>query len=140
MGKRPVRETKFVTEWCANCGHENEFRWNPETFGNMAHCAFCGHTLVLCDECLHSSGNPDHRCPPDGGCPASVNNEQKWLHDRLAEAMNLLSQIRDMDMSMLRFTNRGMVILDATVSPSEKGPDKTVDEFMAEVRARHPEM
>lgn len=67
-------------------------------------------------------------------------DERQWLHDRLAEAMNLLSQIRDMDMSSLRFTNRGMVILDATVSPSEKGPDKTVDEFMAEVRARHPEM
>lgn len=69
-------------------------------------------------------------------------DERQWLYDRLAEAMNLLSQIRDMDRESTRFTNRGfiVIVIDATASPSEKGPDKTVDEFMAEVRARHPEM
>lgn len=67
-------------------------------------------------------------------------DERQWLHDRLAEAMNLLSQIGDMDRESTRFTDRGFIVPDATTSPSEKGPDKTVGEFMAEVRARHPEM
>lgn len=67
-------------------------------------------------------------------------DERRWLHDRLAEAMNLLSQIRDMNRESTRFTDRGSIVLDATTSPSEKGPDKTVGEFMAEVRAIHPEM
>lgn len=67
-------------------------------------------------------------------------DERQWLYDRLAEAMNLLSQIRDMDRESTRFTNRGFIVLDATASESEKGPDKSVEEFMDEVRARHPEM
>ena len=67
-------------------------------------------------------------------------DERQWLYDRLAEAMNLLSQIRDMNRESTRFTDRGFIVLDATTSPSEKGPDKTVGEFMAEVRTRHPEM
>lgn len=67
-------------------------------------------------------------------------DERQWLYDRLAEAMNLLSQIMDMGPSSTEFDKRGFIIPDATTSPSEKGPDKTVGEFMAEVRARHPEM
>lgn len=67
-------------------------------------------------------------------------DERQWLYDRLAEAMNLLSQIMDMGPLSTEFDKRGSIILDATTSPSEKGPDRTVGEFMAEVRARHPEM
>lgn len=33
---------KFVVEYCSECEHENEFRWNVEEFGYKAYCPHCG--------------------------------------------------------------------------------------------------
>lgn len=54
-------------------------------------------------------------------------NRTKWLEDRLAEAVNLLAQIRD-----------GESADDVTASRSEKDTGKDVGQFVAEVRAVYP--
>ncbi len=53
----------------------------------------------------------------------------KWLEDRLAEAVNMLVQIRD-----------GESVYDVTVSSYEKDAGKGVDQFVAEVRTLYPRM
>lgn len=49
---------KYVVEWCSECEHENEFRWDVKTMGYKAYCPHCGSVLMLCDECIHSDDTP----------------------------------------------------------------------------------
>ena len=53
-----MTDEKFVVEYCSECEHENEFRWNVEEFGYKAYCPHCGAVLMLCDECNHSDDKP----------------------------------------------------------------------------------
>lgn len=53
-----MTDKKFVVEYCSECEHENEFRWDVETFGYQAYCPHCGAVLMLCDECRHSENTP----------------------------------------------------------------------------------
>lgn len=52
----------YVIEMCPNCDTEVEMVWDTEKFGYKAFCPHCGKRLMLCDECLHSSGVYDDNC------------------------------------------------------------------------------
>lgn len=49
--------TYTVTEFCPHFESEVEMHWNTDTQGFKAFCPFCGHRLMLCDEC-HQFGGP----------------------------------------------------------------------------------
>ena len=50
--------TGFIVEYCSECEHENEFRWDVDEFGYKAYCPHCGAVLMLCDECSHREDQP----------------------------------------------------------------------------------
>lgn len=50
---QPDDDRKIVTEVCPHCEMEVELIWDVEESGYKAHCPYCGHRLMLCDECLH---------------------------------------------------------------------------------------
>lgn len=52
----------MILERCPHCGRDNEFQWNANTMGFIAHCVFCGKTLLLCDECIHADDGLNAEC------------------------------------------------------------------------------
>ena len=54
---------KEVVEVCPHCMRENIFKdWDIDSQGYMAKCQHCGHSIMLCDECMHADDNPKHIC------------------------------------------------------------------------------
>lgn len=49
-------DSETVVEFCSNCEHEIEMRWNVKKDGYKAFCPVCGNRLMLCDECIHRDG------------------------------------------------------------------------------------
>lgn len=49
-------QSTTVVELCPNCGTEVEMRWDVKTDGFKAFCPVCGNRLMLCDECMHRTG------------------------------------------------------------------------------------
>lgn len=68
-----------VIECCAYCGSEIEMRWNVETDGYKAFCPVCGKRLMLCDECMHRTGEFVDDCDY-----CSATDECRFNRDRVA--------------------------------------------------------
>ena len=46
----------FEVEYCNVCEREIELRWSINQDGFQAICPVCGSRLMLCDACMHRSG------------------------------------------------------------------------------------
>ena len=46
----------IVVERCDHCGNDIEMSWDTEKLGYKAYCPVCGKLLMLCDECMHRTG------------------------------------------------------------------------------------
>lgn len=57
-----------IVEWCGHCGAEVEMLWNVKENGYRAYCPYCGHKLMLCDECMHTKGYHGNCKDQDGLC------------------------------------------------------------------------
>lgn len=52
----------YEVEVCAECGAENEIRWNINKDGFEAYCPHCGAKMMLCDACYHKYGECHDDC------------------------------------------------------------------------------
>ena len=58
-----------IVEKCKTCLKENIFKdWDIDSQGYMAKCQHCGHSIMLCDECMHADDNPKHICDFQSFC------------------------------------------------------------------------
>ena len=80
----------FIVEVCPFCDREVYMRWSIEEDGYVAHCPYCGETMMLCDECFHRDGNEgDGPCDYDGErCSCYRNPEGRVLPSRKAELLD----------------------------------------------------
>lgn len=60
-----LQQSTTVVELCPSCGTEIEMRWNVKTDGFKAFCPVCGNRLMLCDECMHRTGECHCDCDYD---------------------------------------------------------------------------
>lgn len=54
--------TYIVTETCPHCENEIVMRWDTDKQGFKAFCPVCGKRLMLCDECMHKTGECINDC------------------------------------------------------------------------------
>lgn len=80
----------FIVEVCPFCDREVYMRWSIEDDGYVAHCPYCGETMMLCDECFHRDGNEgDGLCDFDGNrCSCYRNPEGRILPSRKEELLD----------------------------------------------------
>ncbi len=48
-----------IVEVCPNCEREVSMQWDVQIDGFKAFCPYCRGRLMLCDECLHESGEAE---------------------------------------------------------------------------------
>lgn len=69
-----------VVEWCPTCESEIEMTWDVKTRGFKAFCPVCGARLMLCDECMHRTGeciNDCDYCSETDTCRFNRTEEEK---------------------------------------------------------------
>lgn len=54
--KLQSEERYEVVETCPHCDSEVIMKWNTDAMGFKAFCPVCGKRLMLCDECMHRTG------------------------------------------------------------------------------------
>ena len=57
-----MERTYMVTEICPHCENEINMFWNTDEMGFKAFCPVCGERLMLCDECMHRTGELINDC------------------------------------------------------------------------------
>ncbi len=89
----------FIVEVCPFCNREVYMRWSIEEDGYVAHCPYCGETMMLCDECFHRGENEsDGPCDYNGErCSCYRNPEGRVLPSRKAELLdNAIAHLTEM--------------------------------------------
>lgn len=69
MEQKESKRINVATEWCPTCENEVEINgWNVKEDGYRTYCPYCGHKLMLCDECMHTNDYHGDCKGEDGLC------------------------------------------------------------------------